>query len=58
MTGYRFRDTFDEIRAVVIESVGNWSEFFPTVYLRDLYLKYLGWALSDQASLCLHMIPR
>ncbi len=48
--GYRFRDTSEEIRALVIDGVGNWTELYPAIYLKDLHLKYLGWALSDQAN--------
>lgn len=44
----RFRDKDEEIRAVVIDGVGNWAHLYPAVYLRDLYLKYLAWALSDR----------
>ena len=47
----RFRDTSEEIRALVIDGVGNWTELYPAIYLKDLHLKYLGWALSDQVSI-------
>lgn len=33
----------------MIDGVGNWTELYPAIYLKDLHLKYLGWALSDQA---------
>ena len=46
----RVRDTCEEIRAVVVDGVGNWTLLYPAVYLRDLYLKYLGWALSDKVT--------
>lgn len=34
----------------MIDGVGNWTELYPTIYLKDLHLKYLGWALSDQVT--------
>jgi hypothetical protein len=46
--GCRFRDSSEEIRSVVIDGVGNWTYLYPAVYLKDLHLKYLAWALSDQ----------
>lgn len=35
---------------MVVDGVGNWTLLYPAVYLRDLYLKYLGWALSDKVT--------
>lgn len=39
------------IRGIVIESIGSWIAELPTEFLADTYLKYLGWALSDQSAL-------
>lgn len=44
----RFRDVSDEIRAVVISGLGDWVFAHPADYLQDVYLKYIGWALSDR----------
>lgn len=41
----------DEIRAIVIESIGAWVVALPTEFLADTYLKYLAWALSDKSAL-------
>eukprot|EP00879_Flechtneria_rotunda_P009665 GHRR01010112.1.p1 GENE.GHRR01010112.1~~GHRR01010112.1.p1 ORF type:complete len:1314 (+),score=643.17 GHRR01010112.1:935-4876(+) len=48
---HRFRDVSDEIRAIVVESIGSWIIALPTEFLADTYLKYLAWALSDQSAL-------
>lgn len=45
------RDVSDEIRAIVIESIGTWVIALPTEFLADTYLKYLAWALSDKGPL-------
>eukprot|EP00878_Enallax_costatus_P014223 GHUV01014877.1.p1 GENE.GHUV01014877.1~~GHUV01014877.1.p1 ORF type:complete len:467 (+),score=119.45 GHUV01014877.1:76-1476(+) len=48
---HRFRDVSDEIRAIVVESIGSWVVVLPTEFLADTYLKYLAWALSDRSAL-------
>lgn len=45
------RDVSDEIRGIVIESIGSWVMALPTEFLADTYLKYLAWALSDRSAL-------
>lgn len=44
----RFRDVSGEIRTLVIGGLGDCIVAHPAAYLRDSYLKYLGWALSDR----------
>ena len=45
----RFRDTEASIRADCISSMGAWITGYPAFFLKDYYLKYLGWALNDKA---------
>lgn len=45
---HRFRDIHEEIRAMVITTIGNWCEELPSEFLGDMYLKYLAWAMSDR----------
>ena len=40
----------EEIRAAVIKGVGSWIHLYPAMFLKDVYLKYLAWALSDKVS--------
>lgn len=48
---YRYRDVCEEVRAIVVEGIGNWVEMMPATFLQDSYLKYLAWALSDKVML-------
>ena len=44
----RYRDVCEDVRASVIEGIGNWIEMMPATFMKDSYLKYLAWALSDK----------
>jgi vesicle coat complex subunit len=46
---HRYRDVFEDIRALCLESLGHWIESLPSMFLEDNYLKYLGWCLNDKA---------
>ncbi|WJX79682.1 peptidyl-prolyl cis-trans isomerase precursor, variant 2 [Trifolium repens] len=45
---HRYRDVDPNIRMSCIESLGAWILSYPSLFLQDLYLKYLGWTLNDQ----------
>ncbi|KAL9332454.1 hypothetical protein ACSQ67_002064 [Phaseolus vulgaris] len=45
---YRYRDIDPNIRMSCIESLDAWILSHPTLFLQDLYLKYLGWTLNDK----------
>ncbi|XP_061366461.1 sister-chromatid cohesion protein 3 [Gastrolobium bilobum] len=45
---HRYRDTDPNIRMSCIESLGAWILSYPSLFLQDLYLKYLGWTLNDK----------
>ncbi|ESW35037.1 hypothetical protein PHAVU_001G201200 [Phaseolus vulgaris] len=45
---HRYRDIDPNIRMSCIESLGAWILSYPTLFLQDLYLKYLGWTLNDK----------
>ena len=47
----RFRDVDVTIRAEAIESLTEWILVYSDVFLDNSYLRYLGWALSDRASI-------
>ena len=47
---HRYRDTDPNIRMSCIESLGVWILSYPSLFLQDLYLKYLGWTLNDKVS--------
>ena len=44
----RYRDIDVAIRREVIVSLGEWIAAYPSFFLQDTYLKYLGWSLSDK----------
>jgi hypothetical protein len=46
----RYRDSVANIRALSIESVGGWILNYPSKFLNNNTLKYLGWALNDEVS--------
>ncbi|CAL1403339.1 unnamed protein product [Linum trigynum] len=45
---HRYRDIDPNIRMSCIESLGVWILSYPSHFLRDAYLKYLGWTLNDK----------
>ncbi|XP_041987084.1 cohesin subunit SA-1 [Aricia agestis] len=45
---HRYRDTLPDIRAITMAEIGIWMEKFPSHFLDDLYLKYIGWTLHDK----------
>ncbi|XP_071920942.1 sister-chromatid cohesion protein 3-like isoform X1 [Coffea arabica] len=47
---HRYRDIDPEIRMSCIQSLGDWILLYPSLFLQDLYLKYLGWTLNDKSS--------
>lgn len=47
---HRYRDVDPDIRMSCIQSLGIWISSYPSLFLQDLYLKYLGWTLNDKVS--------
>ncbi|KAL8262154.1 hypothetical protein R6Q59_026203 [Mikania micrantha] len=47
---HRYRDIDPEIRMSCIQSLGTWIASYPSLFLQDLYLKYLGWTLNDKSA--------
>ncbi|XP_031486000.1 sister-chromatid cohesion protein 3 [Nymphaea colorata] len=47
---HRYRDIDPDIRMACIGSLGNWIVSYPSLFLQDLYLKYLGWTLNDKSA--------
>ncbi|KAJ6827296.1 sister-chromatid cohesion protein 3 [Iris pallida] len=45
---HRYRDVDPDIRMSCINSLGIWIISYPSLFLQDLYLKYLGWTLNDK----------
>ncbi|KAI9916859.1 hypothetical protein PsorP6_018119 [Peronosclerospora sorghi] len=48
---HRYRDVMPEIRAVSMQSLGHWIITLPDHFLKDNFVKYLGWLLSDKSAL-------
>ncbi|KAK1277265.1 hypothetical protein QJS04_geneDACA003332 [Acorus gramineus] len=47
---HRYRDIDSDIRLSCIKSLGVWIMSYPSLFLQDLYLKYLGWTLNDKSA--------
>ncbi|XP_077232423.1 sister-chromatid cohesion protein 3 [Tasmannia lanceolata] len=47
---HRYRDVDPDIRMSCIKSLGIWIVSYPSLFLQDLYLKYLGWTLNDKSA--------
>lgn len=45
---HRYRDVDPEIRMACIRAIGSWIVSYPSLFLQDLYLKYIGWTLNDK----------
>ena len=43
----RLKDTHERMRAACLSHLGHWVQIDPEKYMRDEYLKYLGWSLND-----------
>lgn len=47
---HRYRDIDPEIRMSCIQALGGWIFSYPSLFLQDFYLKYLGWTLNDKSA--------
>uniref|UniRef100_A0A164Z0G5 SCD domain-containing protein n=1 Tax=Daucus carota subsp. sativus TaxID=79200 RepID=A0A164Z0G5_DAUCS len=47
---HRYRDIDPDIRMSCIQSLGVWIQSYQSLFLQDLYLKYLGWTLNDKSA--------
>ncbi|XP_015243127.1 PREDICTED: cohesin subunit SA-3 [Cyprinodon variegatus] len=47
---HRYRDQLPDIRAACIVELGLWMKTDPENFLKDEFLKYLGWTLHDRQS--------
>ncbi|WOL18859.1 sister-chromatid cohesion protein 3 [Canna indica] len=47
---HRYRDVDPDIRMSCIRSLGIWILSYPSLFLQDTYLKYLGWTLNDKSA--------
>ncbi|KAL2636383.1 hypothetical protein R1flu_007862 [Riccia fluitans] len=45
---HRYRDVDADIRMACITAIGSWISAYPSLFLQDLYLKYIGWTLNDK----------
>ncbi|KAJ3681089.1 hypothetical protein LUZ60_015578 [Juncus effusus] len=48
---HRYRDIDPDIRMSCIKALGVWIVSYPSLFLQDSYLKYLGWTLNDKSAL-------
>ncbi|XP_068663585.1 LOW QUALITY PROTEIN: sister-chromatid cohesion protein 3 [Aristolochia californica] len=47
---HRYRDIDPDIRQMSIKALGVWIVSYPSLFLQDMYLKYLGWTLNDKVA--------
>ncbi|KAG9457523.1 hypothetical protein H6P81_002031 [Aristolochia fimbriata] len=47
---HRYRDVDPDIRQMSIKALGVWIVSYPSLFLQDIYLKYLGWMLNDKVA--------
>lgn len=45
---HRYRDSQPEIRGICTNEIGVWMKRYPSMFLDDSYLKYIGWTLYDR----------
>lgn len=45
---HRYRDVMPDVRAESASAIGRWITALPSHFLKDNYLKYLGWMLNDK----------
>lgn len=46
----RYRDVSERVRADCMDGLGFFLDTYPSMFLRDQFVKYLGWMLYDKAS--------
>ena len=44
----RYRDRDEVTRSTCVEGLGHWIKLYPKEYLKDEYVKYLGWSVTDK----------
>lgn len=49
---HRYRDSVTDIRTLCINELGEWMKMYPTKFLDDHFLKYIGWTLNDRQHEC------
>jgi hypothetical protein len=47
---HRYRDVMPEIRVATLQCLGHWITTLPDQFLKDNFLKYLGWLLNDKSA--------
>lgn len=47
---HRFRDVSPDIRLLCIQQLGVWLRSYPSHWLVDGHIKYVGWTLNDKSS--------
>jgi len=47
---FRYRDSCPAVRELSVTALGEWATREPETYMRDSYVKYVGWMLSDKVS--------
>lgn len=46
----RCRDVMAAVRLDVVVAVGEWTVMYPSLFMKDAYLKYIAWGMSDKVS--------
>ena len=49
---HRYRDIFADIRILCMAELGEWMKKYPSKFLDDHFLKYIGWTLYDKQHDC------
>lgn len=48
---HRYRDIKPVIRKLSLQSLGGWMKSYPAYFVKDDFLKYMGWCLNDEVKL-------
>lgn len=44
----RCRDVQAAVRLDIVVAVGEWTVMYPSLFMKDAYLKYIAWGMSDK----------
>ncbi|KAH3662615.1 hypothetical protein OGAPHI_005867 [Ogataea philodendri] len=47
---HRYRDTDSQIRQECVRQLSNWIDQYPEFFFESVYIRYLGWLMTDQES--------
>ncbi|KAG7748976.1 hypothetical protein KL912_002038 [Ogataea haglerorum] len=55
---HRYRDTDPQIRQECVKHLSHWIDLYPEFFFESIYIRYLGWLMTDQDVAVRHEVLR